>query len=798
MAGRFASLSAAALASAGAASFGLWRLLRAPLPTTRGSVEVEGIEAAVTIARDRFGVPRIEARTDADLCFGQGWCLGQDRGWQLEFYRRVGRGRLSEFAGPETLRLDRLMRTFGFARRCEQELELIDPRMRELLAAYAAGINAAVAAATAPPFEMQVLRLAPEPWTPADSLLIGKLLALGFSTNMESELFRSDLVARVGPQKAAKLEPRYPAGNPVAVTPGSGWSGDGEEIARQMAELRARMGMSPDPAGSNNWAVSGERSVTGAPLLAGDPHISSTMPGPWYAVELSTPEIELRGGALPGIPGAVMGQARHVAWSFTNAMADVQDLFVERIREGENGTGPEYEFEGRWLPVDVRREEIRVRGRPDDVLEVRETHHGPIVNGPLGARVSEPLALAWTALREPFMLRLLSVELARCRNGRELADGLGDFVVPNMNLVWADDSGSIGYKLIGRLPRRRGGCPDVPKPGWTGEYEWDGYVPYDELPELVDPAEGAIVTANNRIAPADYPHHITSDYFEGYRAARIEQLLAEEERHSLTTFERIQADVYSIPGEETVHRLARLRPTDQRLVRTIERLKSWDCRLDAGTVAGTIYQAFTHHFARAVSEAAIGEREDAERWRSRGQLGFTLMIATPWRFHARLLELWEEGDRELIGGRDWDELALDSLSEALEDLTARYGSDPSGWTWGRVHGVRFAHPLADGDGPVARFFERLLARRLPAGGAQETVNTIGHVSYAGEFTGVWGPSYRLLADLGDPDRSRWQHMTGQSGHPGSAHYDDLLDDWLRVRSNPVAQPAVETLTLTPR
>jgi penicillin amidase len=793
---RTALLGALAAAGAGAASL-WWQLFRRPLPKTSGELHLPGLDDRVEVRRDVYGVPRVQARTATDLAFAHGFCLGQDRLWQLEFYRRVAAGRLAEFAGKDALQADRLMRTLGLRRVAERELARVEARLRDLLHSYAAGVNAAVQAAAALPLEFQLLRLEPEPWSAVDSLAIGKVIALGFSTNMETELFRSELVRDIGAERTALLEPQYPGGNPVITEPGVPWSGDPLELAEQIAEVRASIGLSLEPSGSNNWAVSGERSATGKPLLAGDPHISTTIPDVWYAIELSTPDFELRGGSMPGFPGLVIGQTRHVAWSFTNVMGDVQDLFVERIREPADGGPPEYEFEGAWRPLTVHREEILVRGRSaPEVLEVRETHHGPVMNGPLGAGRGEPLALAWTALREPFFTRL-SVDVGEIQSGEELVEGFRDYNVPPMNLVWADARGNIGYKLVGKLPLRRGGCPDMPKPGWTGEYEWEGYVPYEELPAIVNPPGGVVVTANNQIAPADYPFHITSEYLDGYRAARIEQLLAEKERHKLDDFERIQADLYSIPGELTSHRLARLRPAGQREVRAIERLKSWDHRLEPGTVAGTIYAVFTAHFAKAVSEAVIGDPEQAERWRSKSMLGFTPMVSSPWRFQARLIELWDEGDPELIGGRDWDDLALASLRSALDELEDCYGSDPAGWAWGHVHGVRFAHPLGEGESALSRLLDRLLSRRLPAGGAQETVSQIGYVPHEGDYTGRWAPSYRLLCDLGDPDRSRWQHMTGQSGHPGSPHYDDLLEAWLAGRTNPVARPALERLTLTP-
>ena len=794
-----ASRASIGILAAGGLSLAAWRhLFRRPLPQTRGELRVKGLESAVRIGRDSLGVPRIVARSRADLAFGQGFCLGQDRLFQLEFFRRAAAGRVSEFAGEEGIQSDRLMRTFGLHRRARQEAEAIDPWERHLLEAYSAGVDAAVACARALPLELQLLRIDPEPWTPADSLAIGKLIALGFSTNMEAELYRADLIARVGAEKAARLEPRYPQGSPIVADPGAPWSGDALGVIEQLTKVRETLGIGPAPAGSNNWVVSGERSVTGKPLLAGDPHITSSMPCVWYRVELQAPEIDLSGGCMPGFPGVFIGQSRHVAWTFTNVMADVQDLFVERIREGQNGGGPRYEFQGEWRPVQVHREEIQVRGRKTpEVIEVRETHHGPIVNEALGAASgSEPLALAWTALREPFFTRM-ALDVGYVRSGPEVVFNFDDFHVPCMNMLWADSEGNIGYKLVGKLPRRRGNCPDLPKPGWTGEYEWDGYVPYADLPAVVNPPGGVLVTANNRIAPAGYPHHITSEYLDGWRAQRIEQLLAARERHSLEDFARIQLDVFSIPGEQTGHRLARLRPPGQREVRAIERLKSWNHRLDEQSVAGTIYHFFTHHFALLVSEAAIGDPDNAERWRSKSRLGFTPMNSAPWRFHARLIELWDEGDPELIGGRDWNELATEALTRALDDLTERFGADAENWRWSRAHPIRFAHPLGDGEAGVSRLLDRLLSRRRPAPGGHETVNAVGFVPHDGSFTGIYGASYRLLADLGDADASRWQHMTGQSGHPGSPHYDDLIDPWLRGDTNPVLQPAEETLSLLP-
>ena len=498
------------------------------------------------------------------------------------------------------------------------------------------------------------------------------------------------------------------------------------------------------------------------------------MPGIWYQVGLRLGVRVVRGASMPGLPGVYMGQNNDVCWTFTNVMPDVQDLFVERI-EGER-----YLFEDEWRPLEVVREEIPVKGRAEpEVLEVRSTHHGPIVNGVLGADEAEPLALRWLTLDEPTAFPGM-FELHHVESGPELVAALAGHVAPASNLVWADRHGSIGYKLIGRLPLRKGGCPDLPKPGWTGEHEWVGTIPYEELPEAIDPESGLLVTANNRIVGDDYPHHITSEWYDGVRAQRIEDLLRATEKHDVESFEEMQSDNLSILGLEAARRLGRLQPAGQRERSAIERLRSWDGRLDLDSIAGTIYQAFLLRLAREVARAIIGDRDLCERWLDRSDSGFSSHVSSPWRWHSHLMKLWEEGDEELIG-RPWDELALEVLAGALDDLTEDFGADPEAWRWGHVHKMEFPHPLGEAN-PLLR---RLLNRSLEAGGAQETVSQIAY-DPNDPYRAVWAPSWRMVADPTDPDRSRWQMFTGQSGHPASPHYDDLQPDWLEGRTQPMA------------
>jgi penicillin amidase len=769
--GLVAGAAGTGLAAAATAAAWHW-LARRPLPKQKGTIELAGLEGSVRVRRDRWGVPHIEAANAADLWFAEGFCHGQDRLWQMDFYRRALSGRVSEFAGEEGLPVDRLMRTLGMRRTAEREAENLDPDLLALLERFCEGVNASAASAKALPFEMQLLRLEFEPWRPADILGLGKLLAFGLSTNWEKELLRADMTRELGPALAAKLDPGYPAGNPVVTQ--EPWSGDGLGLAEQIDAVRRSIGMAAEASGSNNWAVSGALSATGSPLIAGDPHLPQSMPGIWYQVGLTLGDRTVRGASLPGMPGVYMGQNNDVCWTFTNVMADVQDLFVERV-EGER-----YLFEDEWLPFEVVREEIAVKGRAaPERLDVRITHHGPLVNAALGADEAEPLALRWITLDRPTAFKGM-FELHGIESGPELVAKLEGHTSPASNLIWADRHGSIGYKLIGRLPLRKGGCPDLPKPGWDGEFEWEGAVPYEELPEVVDPESGFLVTANNRIVGDEYPHHITSDWLDGFRARRIEELLRASEEHDIESFEAMQSDNLSIPGLEAARRLGRLSPGGQRETSALERLRSWDGRLDPDTIAGTIYQAFLLRLAREVARAAIGDRDLCERWLDRADNGFTPHVTSPWRWHSHLMKLWEEGDEELIG-RSWDGLVLEALAGALDDLGERFGPDPEGWRWGHVHEMEFPHPLGEAN-PLLR---KLLNRSLRAGGAQETVSQIAY-DPNDPYRAVWAPSWRMVGDPTDPSRSRWQMFTGQSGHPASPHYDDLQADWLEGRTQPMA------------
>jgi penicillin amidase len=664
------------------------------------------------------------------------------------------------------------MRTLGLRRAGLREAGEIDPGLRADLDAFAAGVNAAADAARAMPFEFQLLRLEFEPWQAADSLAMQKLLSFGLSTNWERELLRADLAREVGPELAAQLDPSYPPANAVVLTPGLP-SGAGAAIAERADEIRRFLGMTVEATGSNNWAVTPARSATGGALIAGDPHLSPSMPGISYQMGLRLGDRVCRGATLPGTLGIVFGHNNEVAWTLTNAMADVMDLFVERIDGGR------YLFEDEWRDLIEFEEEIQVRGSNPVQLTVRETHHGPIVNEALRADDSEPLALAWMSRSQPAISAANTMAMD-VGSGAELVEAMASHATPVSSMIWADASGSIGYKTVGRIPTRRGGSPDLPRCGWSGEDEWEGWIPYAEMPEVTDPDSGYLVTANNRIEPEGFEHHIGSDYFDGFRATRIERMIEAEPEHDLASFARMQTDLLSLPGLETAHRLARLRPRDQAETRAIERLRSWDGRMDPDSTAASIYQAFTLRFAREVVRAVVRDRDLAERWLDRAHNGFMAHVSSPWRWQAHLLHLWDEADEGLIG-RSWDSLALDSLRGALSDLVKGFGEDPDGWRWGTVHELRFPHAL----GAANPALSWLLDRSVQIGGGQETVCQVGW-DPNDPFEAIWAPCWRMVADMSDPEGARWQQFTGNSGHPGSPHYDDLQPRWRDGLMQPAA------------
>jgi len=809
---------------------GLAVLGRLRRPRLRGTWHLPGLIAAVEILRDRWGVPHIYAAGAADLMFAQGFVHAQDRLWQMEFQRRLVAGRLAELVGPAALSVDRAVRILGMRRVAEAEVALLDAKTRAALDAYVAGVNACMAREPLP-VEFRLLRYRPEPWTAADSLSWTKMLAWSLSVNWESELLRAALRERLGPQVAAELEPAPPATWPVVLENGgiealAGFF-DGpaqpadHEGGWRTASLPAEgldsyhAGSADLPAaastpGSNNWVVAGWRSATGMPLLANDMHLLLTTPAIWYENHLVCDEVNVTGVTFPGIPGVVAGHNGHVAWGFTNGFPDVQDLYMERLRRTHDGR-VQYLFRGEWLDAEVRQEVIRVKGGQPVVQEVIVTRHGPIINalapglaapvaipahahadtGSDPSPLAHPLALRWTALDPAPMLATLRT-MNRARNVAEFREALRGWVTPVQNTVYADTQGDIGYSYPGRVPIRAHGQGRVPVPGWDGEHEWVGYVPFDELPHLLNPSQGFIASANNRVADARYPHFLGSEFANGDRAERIVALLRSRPLADVPFFQQMQQEQVSPTMQAIAGYLAQLQPAEVELAAAVEAVHGWDGRLTADSPAAAICEVFSRVLAQILLMHRLGgseaDRDLITRYLGKGPTPVlaeaSFMAHRAWEWLLQILAQPHAAWFDLGNGERRDEAMLHALRQTMAYLEERLGPPGPGlrnWAWGRLHTLTFGH-LVGRMSALARYFNR---GPFPLGGDSNTVWATGNGLTPEASTAVVGPPFRFIADLADLDHCWGCLVPGNSGRPDSPHYDDQIAAWFKGEYHPM-------------
>jgi penicillin amidase len=808
-----AAAGAATMAVGGALGSVYAGLVRRPLPKRSGRVTVTGLGAPVEVVVDTWGVPHVEASSLPDLMRAQGYLHAQDRLWQMELNRRIVAGRLAEVLGEPALPLDRWMRTLSLRHVAEQELDLHSPTTRALLDAYAGGVNARIAEGRLP-IEFTLLRHRPEPWTPMDSLAWVKMMALTLSVNWEAEIVRARIIDAIGPELAAELEPPYASGMPYVLADGIDYATVGQTAMERSEAAEAVTGpAATDGLGSNNWVVHGSRTDTGAPLLANDMHLGLTMPGIWYENHLKAPGFEVTGVSFPGLPGVVSGHTTKVAWGFTNGFPDVQDLYVEHLRE--RGDGVEYEFEGGWHPAEVRAERIVVRGGEPVVERVVTTRHGPVINSLAPEHAGEqPLALKWTA-HEPSTMVDTLLAMNQVQSCDEMREALRGWHTPVQNVVYADVDGTIAHSYPGRIPVRAAGDGRTPVPGWTGEYEWTGYIPYDELPHQQNPPSGVIATANNRVVDDSYPYWLGADFVTGNRAARIVEMLDEamsgegagvegegvegEGGRAETgapgstrtgtvdteTFRRMHLDLTSISARRTAAALAGLASEDPAVDEALQLMADWDGTLAADSAQASIYALFSVTLAKRLLEPRMGDV--AELYLGRG---VTPVIAETSMLGERCREWldtiledpsshwWDTG-----GGETREQQVLGAMADTVAELTRRFGAEPVRWRWGRLHTLTFRHLLGS-RAPLDRLLNR---GPYPMGGDGDTIwnsQTARH-DPAHEDAVMIGPPFRFIADLSDLGQSRGQLVPGQSGQVGSPHYADGIGPWLRGDSHPM-------------
>ncbi|HYX70178.1 MAG TPA: penicillin acylase family protein [Terriglobales bacterium] len=777
---------------------GIWvyAAARAALPQLDGRLPVAGLATPVTVVRDAQGVPHISAANLDDLFFAQGYVTAQDRLWQMDVTRRYARGELSEILGEPFLKLDRRQRVLGLRATAERMLAETPPDERAQAQAYVNGVNAYQAShAGRLPLEFRILRYQPRPWTLVDCYAIGLNMAELLSHPFDGQVVHEKVLARLGAERSADLYPERswrdhpPGADPKSLQPSRNPDDEDSDPARDSSVTRALPPASlerlrnlldaPLTPGSNDWVVSGAHTVSGKPLLSNDMHLPHSIPNVWYEAHLQAGDFDVAGVTLPGNPYVVVGHNRRIAWGFTALVADVHDLFVETF----NAAG-QYQTPQGWRAPEHRREVIHIKGRPDAVLDVLVTRHGPVVT-PLLSGEHRQLALQWTVndtagFRYPFF------ELDSARNWEEFRHALSQLSAPVLNVVYADVDGHIGYQAVGRIPLRKSGDGALPVPGADDAHEWSGYIPFDALPRVFDPPWGVLATANNRVTPDAYPYFVTGQWFPPYRAERIYRVLESGRTFSPADMLALQTDISSdfdrYCAERFVYAVEHAEHPSPRVRRAAELMRGWDGRLTLDSAAATLETRSRTELVRLLLQPHVG-----------GLWGEVTSPDRPALMSGSGLEeiLLHEPARWLPSGyKNYNDLLAAAVAAAVSEPEAP--RNLAAWHWGEASPIVLQHPLF---GRVP-----LLARwagpgRQPQSGGSYTVKQVGR---------AFGPSERMTVDFSNLDGSTLNIVTGQSGQIFSPYFMDQWTAWYEGTTFPlpfsaeaVRGAAKHTLTLLP-
>ncbi len=792
MASRWQKVALATASVAGLVGGAYYLLLRRPLPKTRGTLRLHELHEPVEIITDRYGVPHIYASNEDDLYLAQGYVHAQHRLWQMELNRRIGSGRLAEIFGEVALEADRFMRRLGMHRAAASGVEKLPPHSGRMLNAYTRGVNAFINGHLHNlPLEFTLLRLKPDPWQVADILQWGKMMGWNLGGNWETEIIRSLLVAKLGPERASTLESGYDPAHPLIVPTGVAYEGINPGLLEQYNWLKQLSGFGL-AGGSNNWVLDGTMTTTGAPLLCNDPHLGQAVPSIWFECHLVAGDIDVVGASFPGAPGVVIGHNRFVAWGVTNAVSDVQDLYIEKFNPTDTS---QYEFMGKWENAQVYQETIHVKGRHQPVIEeVRVTRHGPVLTTikPPSTTYDEqaaelPLSLSWTGLEHHDLIEAIA-DMAVATTISEFRTALRNWDVPAQNFVFADTNGDIGYLMAGAIPLRTQGQALLPSPGWTGEYEWTGLIPFAELPQTTNPPQHFIATANNRVIDDTYPYYITHEWLNGYRAQRISDLLTSKGKLAPSDMAAIQADQYALPAEEIVPPMLSIAPRTLLARQAQELLRTWDYMLTPDSVGAALYTTFLRKLERIVFSVPLGDDEALlKRYLGNGTTVLSPTNGYTGRSKPLLIRLlkarddhWFDSSVVPNGPRTWEATIQIAFEATVEELTARLGNDPTRWQYGKIHAMTYSHVLG-----LIKPLDKLFNRGpYPVGGDIDTVN-VGVVVPNQPERVITVPSFRQIVNLADLAGSLSIHAPGQSGHIASKHYGDFIKPWRNAEHHPM-------------
>jgi penicillin amidase len=783
---------------------------RGSFPQTDGNIKLSGLDGPVDVYRDNMGIPQIYATTLHDLFMAQGYVHAQERFWQMDFWRHIGSGRLSEMFGDTQVETDTFLRTLGWRQVAEQELATYDPESLAILNAYAEGVNAYLAdhQGTAISLEYGILKILtpgykPEPWTPVNTLTWAKAMAWDLGGNMDDEIQRAILLKTLTPEQLAQLFPAYPADHPVII-PGMGQASatplagrslpdlDWASIQKRFSALDALLGPSGAGIGSNSWAVSGSRTATGMPLLANDPHLAIQMPSIWYQIGLHCRPLsaacpyEVAGFSFAGVPGVIIGHNQNITWGLTNTGPDVMDLYIEKI----NPDNPnQYEYNDQWVDMTLRTETIAVGGGKPITLTVRSTRHGPIISDTYGnladfttkAGVLLPenyaVTLRWTAL-EPSTIFQAIWGFNKAANWDEFRQAAGMFNVPAQNLLYADVQGNIGYQMPGNIPIRKNGDGTLPVPGWTDEYEWTGYIPFEELPHVFNPSKGYIVTANNAVIGAGYPYLISTDWDYGFRANRIVNMIEKAPGSiDIAYIQKMQGDNYDSNAATLVPILAQLDfqagTPNQAVAQDL--LKNWDYQARMDSAPAAVFEVFWKN----LMADTFNDDLPKDYWPEGGSRWVEVMrniVNQPEDF------FWDDkATMDKVEKRD--EIFVKAFTEAVAEIEQLQGKEPAKWNWGGLHTATFRNGTLGESGiaPIEALFNR---GPFPTNGGDAIVNATGWNATLG-YSVDWLPSMRMIVDLGNLSNSLTVHTTGESGHAYNPHYIDMADLWRNIQYYPM-------------
>ena len=757
------------------------------MPAYSGAEKLPGLSAEVRVMRDAHGVPHVFAGSMDDAARALGYLQAGDRMFQMEILRRVGQGRMAEIRGADLLDVDKFIRTLGLYREAESSFSALSPWAQKRLEAYAEGVNAYLRSHPLPP-EFLLAGDRPEPWKPADTLVIAKIEAYQLSQSYKIKLLRARLSRKLGPDEESWLFPGARPGDPITTLPAiSNTHASGERIDE---ELGALTGIGKGA--SNEWVIAGSRTETGKPILANDPHLDLSAPILWYLARVVTPEGSVKGATLPGAPVFVLGENERIAWGLTTADSNVEDLFVETIDAKDPS---KYLTPDGPRAFDVRTETIRVKGGADVKLAIRSTRHGPVlsdINADLAdfAGPGKAVALAFTGLGDRDTTAEAFMRLNAARNWDEFLAALRFYQTPTQNFVYADTGGDIGFLNPGLVPLRKQGDGLAPVDGASGAFDWTGTIPFDEWPRLHNPEAGFAFNANNADFPADHEPRFGEDWEETFRARRIQQFFDSIDKHSLDTSAEMQADHLSLDVKELQPFIATIAPSSELAQKAQALLLAWNGVMDKDRAEPLIYTAFLTSLHKILIEDKTGSP-----MKEKGPFAATTLVSL-MRDHPS----WCDSP----GAPDPD--CRRALGRALDDglalLVKRNGPDISQWRWGGEHKALLRHQVYS----HVPLFDWLSDLSVPSSGGFYTLDRGGGSDPPPDlpFARTIGGGFRGIYDLADPEKSRFMIATGESGHIFSRHYGDLVQLWNDVQSISLAGSedelkgaGTEELTLTP-